>query len=202
MARAIRELVGTHGKKQVPMWVTEVGWPVGLPLTEDDVARFLVQGYALLLKEGVDLLCWYTYMDHPPDTSNPVPWETSFGLHAWRDPAKEQDAKPKLAAKAHSVFFDALKDARFAVDEGGTERHDKAWQQLAFGHADGRVTRVMWQNVGARAGQKQKVLKARKGRDYAAFDVYGGEVAVTVGEDRMVALPVGATPVYLVQGAP
>jgi len=194
MVKRLRAVMASHGREDVPVWVTEVGWPVGLGLSEDRVARFLVRGYALLLAEGVDLLCWYTWMDHSPKHKPSVPWEGVFGLYKWADVGAGATAQPKATVKAHATFFATLGQTRFAADE----RAGKDWQQLAFADDNGRVVRVIWDWQQAEGASREVSFLAQKGRKYSAFGMYGQALEVKVDGSNMVRLSVSATPTYVV----
>lgn len=198
MVQRLRAIIRDAGGAHVPVWVTEVGWPIGLGLSDDQVARFLVRGYALLLREGVDLLCWYTYMDHSPNKAPSVPWEAVFGLYKWSDTGKGQPLQPKATVKAHATFFATLGQARFAADE----RAGKDWQQLAFADDAGRVVRVVWDWQQPEGAAREVAFVAVKGRKYSAIGMYGEDRAVTVDAAHMVRLSVSATPVYVISAPP
>ena len=174
------------------MWVTEVGWPIGLGLSEDQVAHFLVRGYALLLKEGVDLLCWYTYVDHDPKKDTVAPWEGVFGLYGW--PEGSAPAKPKRTALAHHTFFEVLGDTRFIADR----REGEGWNQLVFASQKDKVVHVVWDWKQPAGTSRAVSLPARKGRVYRAVGLTGEALDVKQTAPHAVELQVSATPTYVI----
>lgn len=192
MVTRLRAVLSKHTKKQLPVWVTEVGWPIGLGLSEDQVAHFLVRGYALLLKEGVDLLCWYTYIDHDPKKDTVAPWEGVFGLYGW--PEGAAPAKPKRTALAHHTFFKVLGDTRFVADR----REGEGWNQLVFASQKDKVVHVVWDWKQPAGTSRAVSLPARKGRVYRAVGLTGEALDVKQTEPHAVELQVSATPTYVI----
>ncbi|MCO4762644.1 MAG: hypothetical protein KC502_14120 [Myxococcales bacterium] len=195
MVDRLSAVLGKAGVKDRPIWVTEIGWPIGLGLTEDRVAQFLVRGYALLLRAGTELLCWYTFMDHSPNHAPVVPWEGVFGLYNWSNIAKaDTKLSPKLTALAHGTFFKLLADAKFAADE----RSGRDWHQLAFASPDGRTIRLLWDWTLPPGKQRTVSFPAEKGRSYTGLGMYGMPHPLSHTAPHAVTLAISATPVYVI----
>ena len=72
MYAAIREVTG-----DVPLVVTEYGWPSWGDVDEDEQAAWLQRGALIALAEGVQDVCWYTIWDGSDPSESP---EAAFGL--------------------------------------------------------------------------------------------------------------------------
>lgn len=70
----IEQLRGLTG--ELPILVTEMGWPSLGEVTEQDQANWLVREFLLLQAQGISDICWYTLADDE-NPSNP---EQAFGL--------------------------------------------------------------------------------------------------------------------------
>jgi hypothetical protein len=71
MIEQLRALTG-----DLPILVTEMGWPSLGEVTEKDQADWLIREFLLLQAQGISDVCWYTLSDDE-DPSNP---EQAFGL--------------------------------------------------------------------------------------------------------------------------
>ncbi len=202
-ARRLRKLLASKGGAR-PLWITELGWPTEAAVTPERTADYLVRAYALALSEGVELLCWYTFMDHAPGTAKVI-WEGVFGLHEWDGDLLDGTVPaPKPAAVAHAVLAHTLGPLRFS------QRHtpaasDAPSHRLTFvadagtdpGGQSAPVVHVVW-DWQAEAPQERS-FPARELRIYTAHDALGQPVAVSVASDRRVHLTVGQRPVYVLE---
>ncbi len=92
MYSQLRELTG-----DLPIVVTEMGWPSWSPLSEEDQAAWLTRGVLLSQAAGITDLCWYTLYDD----EEPANQEGSFGLTRWDESWKPSgDAFAALAERA------------------------------------------------------------------------------------------------------
>jgi len=98
MVEQMRELTG-----DLPIVITEMGWPSWDPVDEDDQAHWLTREMLLAQAEGISDLCWYTlYDDEEPSNQ-----EGAFGLtrsdESWKPSGEAFAALAERAASASEV---------------------------------------------------------------------------------------------------
>ena len=92
MIRGLKELTG-----DLPILITEMGWPSWDPVTEEDQAAWLTRGMLLAQSEGIQDICWYTIYDE----DEPTYQEEAFGLTRWDGSLKPSgEAFASLAERA------------------------------------------------------------------------------------------------------
>jgi hypothetical protein len=114
MYAQLRSLTG-----DLPVHVTEMGWPSWDPVDEDEQAAWLTRGMLLSQAEGITDLCWYTLYDD----EEPVYQEDSFGLTRWDETWKPSGeafaALAERAAQATGVGrVEDLPDGAWGVSYG------------------------------------------------------------------------------------
>ncbi len=109
MYAQLREITG-----ELPILVTEMGWPSWESVDEDEQAAWLTRGMLLSQAHGVYDLCWYTLYDD----EEPTNYEEAFGLTrfdgAWK-PAG--DAFASLAQRSASATSSGASPKPGAVTE-------------------------------------------------------------------------------------
>ncbi len=144
----MQKLYTQGGAKPKALWITELGWPSapadkpGAAISEWQVARFLARSWVLAARQGTQLLCWYTLLDHDP-AADGVLWEKYFGLyHFDPNPLDDVPPVPKPAALVHARLAKLLTSMGFMADE---RSRSTAPYQFAFGRADGtRQVHIAW----------------------------------------------------------
>lgn len=170
-----------HHDKSKPIWATEYGWLTkaseatgDLEITENDQAKFLVRGHALMLSAGVEKAFWYLLKD-----TETYP---SMGLLRSENDPKGRYA-PKPAYVAYATMIKQLNNARFVEREkAGVDVY-----VLRFEDADKVPVRVMW-SVAAHK------LKLRGQKPAVLTDLMG--VAKTLPEGSM-EIALNDAPVFL-----
>jgi Cellulase (glycosyl hydrolase family 5) len=73
-------LLSKHSASDVPIWITEIGWPTSTSTGLDDAeqARYLVRATILAAWAGADATFWWTLMSGPDP--NAFPPEDGFGI--------------------------------------------------------------------------------------------------------------------------
>jgi polysaccharide biosynthesis protein PslG len=76
-------VLAASGAKPVPVWITEIGWPVTMQVPPAAQARYTVRAIVLGALAGVDRLYLYTLLDGPNPSAFPP--EDAFGLCTYSD---------------------------------------------------------------------------------------------------------------------
>lgn len=202
-ARRLRDLLQAKGAGAKALWVTELGWPTEAAISELDHARYLVRSWVLAASEGVEVLCWYTFMDHPPDSASII-WEQAFGLYRWDGDATDGTLpQPKPAAIAHEALAHWLGPLGNAGDE--RPRTTARWQ-FAFADKD-LVAHVAWDETVVADQTVPAEFFARPGRNYRIALATAVPVAeaslpqIVPDAEGRVRFQVGRTPVYILERA-
>jgi hypothetical protein len=102
----LRELMDRYGAQDLPIWITEIGWPThkgASGSTPDRQADILVRAYVESMAAGVETIFWYWLgSDGPDQTYN----EDNFGLLF-------RDGSPKPAYFALQTMSRCLEGARY-----------------------------------------------------------------------------------------
>lgn len=178
----VRELLAMHGL-ELPIAVTEVGWPVHGEVDEDEQARLLSRAILVGAALGWDPLCWYNVTDGPRHGS--IPPEDDFGLYRFGSEDPEQPIDPKPARDAFAWLSVIGRDAVFAGVRADPELHDPARDRFAldFDGPDGRWTVLFSGEMRTVAIDEERALRDHRGADAGA----------TPG-----AVQVGPAPIFLV----
>jgi hypothetical protein len=72
------------GAKAMPIWITEIGWPVTMTDSLAQQARYTVRGVVLGALAGADRVYLYTLLDGPPQMGS-ILSENVFGLCTYSD---------------------------------------------------------------------------------------------------------------------
>jgi len=60
----LRDILGKHGRPDVPIWISEIGWHTpGKGLSQAWQANYFIRSYLTSLASGVKVFIWYRYMD-------------------------------------------------------------------------------------------------------------------------------------------
>ena len=76
-------VLAAAGAKAVPIWITEIGWPVTMQVPVDAQARYTVRAIVLAALAGADRVYLYTLLDGPNPSAFPP--EDAFGLCTYSD---------------------------------------------------------------------------------------------------------------------
>jgi hypothetical protein len=142
MTHDLRALLARRGVRDLPLAVTEFGWPSYATVDEDEQARFLTRAVLVSAAMGLDPICWFNVTDGPLHGTSPP--EDDFGLYRFgsEDDASPIDPKPArdamawlarigadavLVGEADDPRLHAPAEGRFALD---FERPDGTWRAL------------------------------------------------------------------------
>ena len=160
-----------------PVWVTETGMPTHLKgYTEEQQARYVVQGHALSFAGGVDRVFWHCFYDWGLD---PNYHEHHFGLIHY-------DYSPKPAFMAYCAMTQNLAGAR--AQEPVTAI--PGVRGVLF-ERDGRPVSVLWSEAGSR-----NVLVKLDGDSYRLADMMGNAHS-HAAPSGLARLELTQNPVYL-----
>jgi hypothetical protein len=79
----VRAALDQHGLRQVPIWITEVGWPnntCAYGVSPTKTASYLVRTFVTAWAHGIDQVDWYTYADYSTGAQACVNQEAAFGV--------------------------------------------------------------------------------------------------------------------------
>lgn len=107
-------VLAASGAKPVPIWVTEIGWPVTMQVPAAAQARYAVRSIVLAALAGVDRLYLYTLLDGPNPSAFPP--EDAFGLCTYSDFSADAGAPSEKPA------FVAVKALLGAVGSCGVQK--------------------------------------------------------------------------------
>lgn len=131
LAEMIAEVRAVGG--DLPVVITEFGWPSWDTVDEDEQAAWLARSYLIAHTEGVRDVCWYTLEDQEDPDGNP---EDAFGLT--RLGATER----KPAGDAYARLFDAMPARAYGYADDALALPDGVW---ATRYADDdRVRTAVW----------------------------------------------------------
>jgi hypothetical protein len=107
-------VLAAQGDQDVPIWITEIGWPVTTSDPPAQQARYTVRACVLGALAGADRVYLYTLLDGPDPAAFPP--EDAFGLMTYSDFGADAGAPmPKPAFVAVEALMTALGD--YAVEE-------------------------------------------------------------------------------------
>jgi hypothetical protein len=114
-------LVQANASKDIPIWITEIGWPTTKYTSEAQQARLTVRALVLAALAGADGAFVYTMGDGPHPEADPP--EDAFGLvayHAdWSDGMVPRDKAAFVAIKAMlAAVGDYVVTKRLAPTDG------------------------------------------------------------------------------------
>ncbi len=185
MARVqrIRDLMTKYGRKDIPVWMSEIGWPTAGSggVSEQTAGDYLIRTYVEGIANGVDKIFWYDLQDDGTDKNEA---ENNFGLI--RNSADAQPMAPKAAYVCYSVMTDQLANAAFVADESMSTTKTYRFHDKSSG--DDIV--VAW-----KAGGTGTLTLAVSGT-VTACDGSGNKIAVTVSSGRAT-VAIGQSPVFL-----
>ncbi|WBB61783.1 hypothetical protein O7599_04310 [Streptomyces sp. WMMC500] len=140
LGKAIRD---HSGGKDLPVWLTELGWPTPEGgTTRLAQADYLVRSQALALGGGVERFYWYDLLN---DGTDPHDNEHNFGLLDWPSKGVTTALAPKESYVAQSVTARQLAGRSFAGKDPVAE------PAYSYRFGTGRDTvRVMWAAPGPR----------------------------------------------------
>ena len=205
----MRSLWAAQGLKPKALWITEHGWPTEAAISEQNHARYLVRSWVLAASQGVERLCWYTLLDHNPE-SDSVVWEKYFGLFRYKaDWLNPTPAEAKPAVQAHAHLAKRLQGLGFSALERAGQQD--GWWALAFADPQAtQVVHVLWDqppmSAEAPPEQTRQVwLPARAKRQYALaaadapWQPFEQLLALVPDAQGRLLLNIGPTPLYLVE---
>lgn len=179
MVQRLREVLKKYGSA-APLWITEVGWPLFGKVDEETQARYLVRSFLILMGEGVESICWYTFQDG----SNPenFPPEHAFGMVRYLKPSlpfAEPEKKKSFQA------FETLSKELGSLTYIGKETKNEV---LAYQFANSSEEKwVFWTSNGTREISLKIKNKTWFCRDMLGQPLPGkderGNVTLTISED-------------------
>ncbi len=177
---------------QKPFFITESGMhsnnDVGLPLTEELQARYVVQLYTEGVAANVQTLIWFMLYD-PPDW---YPFKNGLVT-------AEESPKNKLAFDAYRVAVRMMEDMRsFGVLSAAETGNAKMQAYRLRNDAALHTLYVAWMNpVDSSETANLRILASRA----TVSDIYGNEKIISDGDDgstdNHVTVGVSAQPVYV-----
>ncbi len=181
----------------VPVYVTEFGWPTFTPatgigsVTEDDQAAWLVRGALILGSLGVRSLCGYTLFDGQNENDGYVP-EGSFGF-LWYAGTR------KRAFQAYADLFGTLHPGAFARDRGPELGLQGGEYAYLFDDQGQRLTTFLWREETVAA----RTVAVRVYGPTTAFQPGWGPVSKLEMKDRATAsVTLDVIPVALISTRP
>lgn len=182
----------------LPLWLTELGWPVQPKLDEETQAEFLTKAFALAGRAGVVATCWYELENGPKHGTFPP--EHDFGLLHYdaRGPA---NATPKPAYGAFQLFGRSLTSVAYARDRGEelglSAKGDAA---LLFRDAEARTAATIVWSTNAPPGRTVRIPR-HAGTSATLLDHAGRALEPAITE-REVVVPVDERPRILIERVP
>lgn len=181
-----------------PLAVTEVGQPTfgpegdEQPYSEEGTSRYVVQAMARGMVADLQVIIWYTLLDHPDDPRK-------YGL-------LYSDGTPKPSYNAYRVLVAELGEARAGRPLQKQDVGADSVEGYLFALADGRQKAVLWSlpSQGLTWSENEQPV-ALAGPALRVVSLYGEERIVQDGsandadgqKDGRVTVPVGPAPVYL-----
>jgi hypothetical protein len=124
----------------VPIWITEIGWPVTPQDTLAQQARYTVRACVLAALAGADRVFLYTLLDGPNPTSFPP--EDAFGLMTYSDFSGDASApQPKPAFVAVATLM--AKVGAYAAQRRLPSQLDDVYV-VQLGEPGGKLAWVVW----------------------------------------------------------
>lgn len=135
----VRAMLDDLGCPDIPIHLTEMGWP-SLLIGNERQAAYYSRGVLLASSVGVAGFYWYTFYDEYPDST--IPTEDYFGLYKLPDGVTDPDPKPSFLALLglHAV----VGESRFAGDLGTALGWGEDDYALAFADDHGLWTIALW----------------------------------------------------------
>ncbi len=170
-----------------PLWITEVGWPVGKSLSEELQAAYLIRSLLLSLTRGVEIYCWYTTWDE--DGSLFPEAENYFGLIHHFNPDNDPSPQPKKAYYALKNLFTLAGNYNVVLDSSRIEGNSFKIELRTV--KDTLI--VIWE-----VEQEDKIMEfTTEGRELQIFDLYGNEIQPEFKNGNLIINP-EPSPYYLI----
>lgn len=177
-AAAMRATIDAAGGTNIPLWITEIGWPTATGVdTEPQQADYIVRAEALAFGNGVSKFFWYDWVN---DTSDPTADGANFGL--LNQPMAGVTApSPKPDLVTQSVLIRELNGLAYS----GRDEIGSGAYSYRFG-SGGKTRRMLWTTDG---GSQTVTLKATA--PITVTDEYGkrtvyhpsrGQVRLTISQ--------------------
>jgi endoglycosylceramidase len=201
MIKTVRDILVNWGEEEKPVWMTEFGWPAcpcppekepDLPIPNvsyEDQAKYLVRTFILAIASGIDILCWYDFMDS--DGSSKPSSENYFGLVKYdSDPSSEPAPEKKYAFFAYKTMIDMIGGMNFI---GETMVND-LWTYNFSGA--GKSVSVIWTPL----KEKEMIVEYQlKGKNTDVFNMTGEKISPENTGSKLF-LSVKDSPIYVVEG--
>lgn len=103
----LRAMMDSYGAKDLPIWITEIGWPThkgSTGVSPERQADMLVRAYIESIAAGVETIFWYWFGNDGPD---PTYNEHNFGI-------RYADGSPKPAYVAYQTMTNHLQGEEFS----------------------------------------------------------------------------------------
>jgi hypothetical protein len=157
----------------LPVVITEIGWPVWGAVTEEDQAAWLTRSYSLAHANGVRDVCWYTLEDR---TSEPESPEDTFGLFR----RGLQERRP--AGDAFLTLYTATTDAVALVEATDTLGLPDPARGVRYVGED-RLMNVLWTTEGTVGAELEPSHRGRCAmwRDDEGVEDWTGPWRGTIG---------------------
>ena len=163
----------------VPLWATEVGWPVYDTVTQERQAEFLARSFLLAFASGVEVVCWYNFADG--SNYQDFPPEGAFGLFEYSSDWGQDPPTPKPAYLALKAIGTLLGEATTVEDwsgELGLGEHELA---LRFSSSEQRILAI-WRRDSSPPRTVELPLSAE---GVQVFDMLGAPMEVEDTGDTM-----------------
>ena len=170
-----RGLLEQLGCGEIPIHLTEMGWP-SLLIGQERQAAYFQRGVLLAASINVQSFCWYTFFDETPDST--IPTEDYFGLYHLPDEDELTDPPPKEAYHTLVGLNQVLGQSRYAGDLGAVLGWDEANFALVFVDDADAWTVALWhfsEKFNEQAQAAVPLHPAAVGQ-WTLFDEHGAEL--------------------------
>ena len=171
-----RDMLAQAGCPDVPIHLTESGWPHYLMGVENQGA-FAVRGLLLAAAGGASTYYWYTFWDSVIAEDETMPTECTFGLVSVPT-SLEEPGEPNPSYYAMKGASLLLRGTRYAGNLGSRLDWDDHLHGLAFADDDGLFTVAAWHSLeDLDAGLAVEIPLPEGATAWTRYDHTGTEVA-------------------------
>lgn len=195
MIQSLKAIMAAHGDGRKPLWITELGWPAGPgPLfytyppniTYREQASWMVRSFLLASSQGVEALCWYTFIDG--DGSAQPSSENYFGLVRY-------DRTSKDSFQAYATMARLLGPLHFSHDLRGELGLKADEYGLLFRSSSGEESVIVLWKAGKGMTATVEMTVSTPARE---VDLLGYELMMLLPRGK-VSVVISNDPVYIVR---
>jgi hypothetical protein len=186
MIESVKDVLLKFGVQDMPLWITEIGWPTYGEVSEEEQAEYLVRSLLLSLSQNVQIYCWYTTFDGKGNAFPPA--EDYFGIIRYSGSVIET----KHAYSALKFLFTLAGDFRIDI---------RASEKISAGfiiHLKNENTKdevlVLWSPVDE---WKMAEVSSPGDGNVIGYDIYGNEIGLDIIDGRIY-IPLRESPQYVV----